>query len=126
MSRAAITGRASRNTDPHQNSSSMAPPSTGPMAAPAEKAPIQNPMAIERCLGSGNMWKISDRVEGARVAPAIPSRARLRISDSAVGENAAPSDTSPKAVAPSMSSLRRPIRSPRVPMVIRDPATMNP
>ena len=126
MSRAAITGRASRNTDPHQNSSSMAPPSTGPMADPAENAPIQNPMAIERCLGSWNMWKISDRVDGARVAPAIPSRARLTISDSAVGENAAPSDTSPKAVAPISSSLRRPIRSPRVPMVISDPATKNP
>jgi len=104
----------------------MAPPSTGPMADPAENAPIQNPMAIERSLGSWNMWKISDRVEGARVAPATPSRARLTISDSAVGENAAPSDTNPKAVAPISSSLRRPIRSPRVPMVISDPATKNP
>ena len=125
-SRAAITGRASRNTDPHQKNSSIAPPSTGPMALPAEKAPIQNPIAIERCLGSWNMWKISDRVEGARVAPAIPSSARLTISHSAVGENAASTDTSPKAVAPIMSSRRRPMRSPRVPMVISDPATKKP
>jgi hypothetical protein len=126
MSRAAITGRASRNTDPHQNSSSISPPSTGPIAEPAEKLPIQNPMATDRCLGSWNMWKISDRVEGARVAPASPSRARATISDSALGENAASSDTAPKAPAPIISSLRRPMRSPRVPMVIRDPATKNP
>ena len=83
-------------------------------------------MATDRCLGSWNMWKISDRVEGARVAPASPSRARAAISDSALGENAASSDTAPKALAPIISSLRRPMRSPRVPMVIRDPATKNP
>ena len=52
------------------------PPRTGPMALPAEKAPIQTPMAIERCFGSWNMWKISDSVEGASVAPAMPSSAR--------------------------------------------------
>ena len=55
MSRAAITGMASRNTEPHQKCSSMIPPSGGPMASPAEKLAIQNPTAIERCLGSWNM-----------------------------------------------------------------------
>ena len=104
----------------------MAPPSTGPIADPAEKLPIQKPMATDRCLGSWNMWKISDSVDGARVAPATPSRARLTIRDSALGEKAASSDTSPKAVAPIIRSRRRPIRSPRVPMVISDPATKNP
>ena len=29
---------ASRNTDPHQNASSISPPSTGPIALPAENA----------------------------------------------------------------------------------------
>ena len=72
------------------------------------------------------MWKISDRVDGARVAPASPSRARLTISISALVENAASSDAAPNAAAPIISSLRRPMRSPRVPMVISDPATMNP
>ena len=121
-----MTGRASRNTDPHQNSSSMIPPRGGPTASPAAKLAIQNPTATDRCLGSWNMWKMSDRVEGARVAPAIPSRARATIRDSAVGAKAASSDMPPKAVAPIMSSLRRPMRSPRVPMVISDPATKNP
>ena len=73
--------------------------------APAENAPIQNPMAIERCLGSWNMWKISDRVDGARVAPAIPSRARAAIRDSAVGENAAPQRHQPERGRPDHQEL---------------------
>ena len=72
------------------------------------------------------MLRISDRVEGARVAPATPSRARAAISMPALGENAASTEAAPKAAAPASSSRRRPIRSPRVPMVTRDPAAMNP
>jgi hypothetical protein len=96
------------------------------MASPTEKLAIQNPTATERCLGSWNMWKISDRVEGARVAPAIPSNARLTISHSAVGDNAARTDSRPNAVAPISSSRRRPMRSPSVPMVMSEPTTKNP
>ena len=69
----AITGRASRKTEPHQKCSSRMPPSTGPIALPAEKAEIQTPMATARCFGSWNMLKMSDRVDGASVAPAMPS-----------------------------------------------------
>jgi hypothetical protein len=83
-------------------------------------------MATERCLGSLNMWKISDSVDGARVAPAIPSNARLAISISGLLEKAASSEAAPKPAAPMSRSLRRPIRSPSVPMVISDPATKNP
>ena len=83
-------------------------------------------MATVRCLGSWNMWKISDSVDGASVAPAMPSRARLTISISALVENAASTETTPKAAAPISSSRRRPIRSPRVPMVTSEPATMKP
>ena len=72
------------------------------------------------------MLKISDSVDGARVAPAIPSNARLAISCSGLVDRAASTETTPKAAAPASSSRRRPIRSPRVPMVIRNPATMNP
>jgi hypothetical protein len=54
-SSAAMTGRASRNTEPHQKNSSMRPPRTGPIALPAEKAPIQTPIATERSPGSWNM-----------------------------------------------------------------------
>src|SRR5262249_82259 len=120
----AITGTANRNTEPHQNCSSSTPPSIGPMAPPAEKAVIQIPMAVERCWGSGNMMKISDSVEGARVAPPMPSSARAPISISGLVEKAASTETTPKQAAPPSSTRRRPRRSPRVPMVIRNPATM--
>src|SRR5215218_4016959 len=96
----AMTGKASRNTEPHQKCSSSTPPTTGPTAPPAEKAVIHTPMATVRCLGSWNMLKISDSVDGARVAPAMPSRARLAISISGLTENAAATETTPKAAAP--------------------------
>src|SRR5262247_2990360 len=69
-----------RNTEPHQKYSSRIPPSTGPIAPPAEKLEIHTPMATARCFGSRNILKIKDRVDGARVAPAIPINARLKIS----------------------------------------------
>ena len=72
------------------------------------------------------MLRISDSVEGASVAPATPSSARVAISISALVENAASTEAAPKAAAPISSSLRRPMRSPSVPMVIRQPAIMKP
>ena len=48
------------------------------------------------------------------------------MSISGVVENAASTDTAPNAAAPTISSRRRPIRSPSVPMVTSAPATMNP
>ena len=121
-----MTGSARRNTEPHQKCSSMIPPRTGPIAPPAEKAEIHTATARVRWPGSWNIAKISDSVDGARVAPAMPSRARLAMSISALVENAARIDTAPNAAAPISSSLRRPIRSPRVPIVTRKPATMKP
>ena len=55
-----------------------------------------------------------------------PSSARLKISISALTANAARSDRTPNAAAPMNSSLRRPMRSPSVPIVTRKPATMKP
>jgi hypothetical protein len=67
-----------------------------------------------------------DSVDGASVAPASPITARLAMSISALVENAASTEAMPNAAAPIRSSLRRPIRSPSVPIVMSDPATMNP
>ena len=72
------------------------------------------------------MLRISDSVDGAIVAPAIPSSARDAMSISGLVENAHRSEASPNATAPIMSSLRRPIRSPSVPIVMSAPATMKP
>ena len=121
-----MTGSASRKTDPQAKCSRSRPPSSGPMALPAEKADTQIAIAVVRCFGSSNIAKMSESVDGAIVAPAIPSSARLAMSICGVVENAASSETSPNAAAPMSSSRRRPIRSPRVPIVIRNPATMNP
>jgi hypothetical protein len=72
------------------------------------------------------MWKMRLSVDGAIVAPAMPSSARLAMSISALTLNAAITENSPKATAPMSSSLRRPIRSPSVPIVISEPATRKP
>ena len=72
------------------------------------------------------MLRISDRVDGASVAPATPSRARAAINMPALVENAASTDATPNAAAPISSRRRRPMRSPSVPMVISIPATRKP
>ena len=68
--------------------------------------------------GSANMLKISASVDGASVAPATPSSARAAISIGALVEKAASTEAAPNAAAPIISSRRRPIRSPSVPIVI--------
>ena len=125
-SRASIAGTAIRNTDPHQKRSSSAPPSTGPTAVPAENTAAHTPMARPRCLGSTNMCRIRARVEGSRVAPATPSRARVAMSIPALLAKAAITDATPNVAAPASSRRRRPIRSPSVPIVINEPATRKP
>jgi hypothetical protein len=126
MSRSAMTGRPSRNTEPHQKCSRSRPPRIGPTALPAENAEIQIAIARARWPGSWNMLKMSDSVPGPSVAPATPRRARLAISISGLVENAARTDRAPNAADPTRSNRRRPIRSPSVPIVTRNPATMNP
>ena len=70
--------------------------------------------------------RINESVDGASVADATPRMARAAISIGAVNENAASMEAAPNATAPVRSSRRRPIRSPSVPIVIRDPATRKP
>ena len=60
------------------------------------------------------------------VAPAIPIRPRAAMRITALVEKAAISEVTLKKPAPIISSLRRPIRSPKVPMAMSDPATKKP
>ncbi len=122
----AITGTLIRKTEPHQKFSSSRPPVSSPIGPPAAKAAPQRLIAVVRWTGLWNMFRISESVEGAIVAPPMPSRARETMSISALVEKAASREATPNPVAPSMSTRRRPIRSPSVPMVIRNPATRNP
>jgi hypothetical protein len=96
------------------------------MALPTIKPVIHTVIARVRSRSTWNILRSSDRVDGISVAPATPSRARAAIRVSALSENAAITDASPKALAPASSSLRRPMRSPSVPMVTRKPAIMKP
>lgn len=71
------------------------------------------------------MLLISARVDGDMVAAATPSSARATISISGLTEYAARMEASVNAPAPSSNSRRRPMRSPTVPMVMRNPASRN-
>src|SRR5438034_344565 len=70
-------------------------------------------MATVRCCGSRNMLRIKDRVDGASVAPATPSSARVAISISAVVENAAITEATPNAAPPSLTEPQHAQRTAR-------------
>lgn len=86
---------------------------------PPTNQPIHAAMTVALCFGSRNMVLINARVEGASAALAA-------ISVSGLVEKAATTEAMPNAAAPIISNRLRPIRSPRVPMVTRKPATMKP
>jgi hypothetical protein len=125
ISSSTMNGTPSRNAEPHQKCSSSAPPTSGPSAMPPMKLANHTPSAVAICLGSANMLRINAIVEGIRVAPEMPSRARAMISIVGVVEYAQRIEARPNTAAPISSSRRRPIRSPSVPMVTRNPASMN-
>ncbi len=96
------------------------------MAAPPAKAAVQMPMARARSAGCGNMLAISERLAGIRVAPPMPISARAPMRNAAFGAKAAATEAMPKTAAPISRMRRRPIRSPRLPMVISRPAIRKP
>ncbi|GAA1101235.1 hypothetical protein GCM10009668_19340 [Nocardioides dubius] len=120
-----ITGMLIRKTEPHQNRSSSTPPTSGPSAAPAVAPTDQMAIARARWPRSRNIERTIESVEGISVAPARPSRARAAIRVSGLGANAASAEESPNPTVPISSSLLRPIRSARLPMVISRPARTN-
>ena len=102
------------------------PPTIGPRPAPPAKEAIITPSAAVRCFSSVNSTDTSAIADGASVAPASPCTARAAISISALVDRAASTEAAPNAAAPASSTLRRPIRSPSVPIVIRAPAMRKP
>ncbi len=121
-----ITGTAIRKGAPHQKWSSSRPPAIGPTTPPTMKDVVQMVTAVVLSFGSRNMLRSSDSVDGASVAAEMPSSARAAISISALLASAVSTEATPKNTAPVSSSRRRPMRSPRVPMVIRKPAMRKP
>ena len=117
----ATSGRLTRMAEPHQNSSSSAPATTGPMAAPAPANPAQVAMARVRSSG-GNTAVMSDSVAGitnAEPTPMIP-----RPTMTWPGAVASPATSSPTANTPRppRRAPLRPNRSPSAPAVSSRPA----
>jgi hypothetical protein len=81
-----MTGMGARNTAPHQKCARSRPPTAGPIAPPSEKLAIQTLTANVLSRSSRNMLLINDSVEGASVAPAIPSSARAAMGIPALRE----------------------------------------
>jgi len=98
---------------------------TDPRATPAVMTLDHSPIAVARWPGSVNIVRTRAMVDGMRVAPPTPSRARAAINVPAESAYAASREAAPNATAPNSSSRRRPIRSPRDPMVMRSPARTN-
>ncbi len=121
-STSAATWTLTRNTAPHQNCSSSAPPISGPSAIPAENAAISTATAVANCLPSGNIRRASAIAAGARVTADAPISIRARISTSTVGANDASSEASPYPIGPIASSRRAPNRSTIRPVVSTRPA----
>ena len=117
-----MMGTATRSTAPHQNCSTSQPPKIGPSTAPPENPAAQMAIASRRRLGSGKMFRISDSVEGISMAPKNPSAALPAMSQPALGAKAVAADTAAKPMLPMISSRRRPILSPRLPMATSRPA----
>jgi hypothetical protein len=71
---------------------------------------------------------VADQREGGgrQRGPGDAEHARVMINISVLPEKAASTAAAPKAEAPIRSSHLRPIRSPKVPIVIRNPASRKP
>ena len=117
------TGTAMRNTDPHQKWLSRSPPTMGPSAAPAEKPAAHTAIAVRRSFGSRKMLRMSESVAGMSMAPKNPSTARAMTSSRAVGANAASAEITANPTEPISRILRRPMRSPRLPIGTSSPAS---
>ena len=87
-SAAAMIGRLTRNTEPHQKCSSSRPDASGPSAAPLPEMPAQRAIALARSRAGNTLVRI-DSVDGMTNAAPMPMIARATMSMlGAVGERA--------------------------------------
>ena len=125
MRAAAMIGRLTRNTDPHQKCSRRKPDATGPSAAPPPEMPAQIAIALARSR-DGNTLVSSDRVDGITNAAPAPMTARAKISMPELSESAPMSDPMPNTRRPACNAPLRPKRSPSAPAVNSRPANTRP
>jgi hypothetical protein len=70
----AMSGRLMKKIELQWKCSSRNPPRIGPSAAPPENIAAQVAMAMRRSFSWSKMLRMSDRVEGMRVAPKMPEQ----------------------------------------------------
>ncbi len=101
------SGSVTRNTDPHQNSSSSAPATSGPSAAIAPPSADQSAIDFVR-PGPDQSAVMSARVVGYAIPAANPPPTRATNSTSSDGAYAASSDIGIASAVPRTSSSLRP------------------
>ena len=108
------SGSVMRKTDPHSNSVSSAPATSGPSAAIAPPSADHSAMDFVRA-GPDHSAVISASVVGYAIPAASPPPTRATNSTSSDGANAASSDIGIASAVPRTSIILRPWRSPRAP-----------
>jgi hypothetical protein len=118
----AATGRLSRNTECHDQCSSMKPLTIIPMAAPPPDTAVQMAMARARSPAGNTLVRI-DSVDGMIMAPARPMTARAPISPAPlVVKKVAKPVASTNKISPACITPLRPKRSPSELVVNSSPA----
>ena len=109
---AAAMGTLTSSVEPHQNPSSSAPVTMGPIDAPAPANPAQTAMA-RAARGAGRSTVMIDRVAGMMNAAPMPMTARLAITCEA-------SDARPASSAPTPKTASPPSRAPPAAEAVAD------
>jgi len=115
-------GHVTRNTDPHQNSESKTPPTTGPSATPNPPTEAHTPSARPRALASVNtLATIATDVGMISAAPA-PMTPRHPPMRSRSPRTPRWRTHAPNTTKPTRSVRGDPKRSPRLPPTSKSPA----
>ena len=97
-----------------QLSSTMSPPSGGPIAAPTPPSAAHAPIAAERFSG-GKVGSTSPSEVGVIAAAPIACTTRAATSSSALGASAHRAEPATKMTRPARNTRSRPARSPSLP-----------
>ena len=124
-SAAAMIGRLTRNTEPHQKCSSRKPDVIGPIAAPPPEMPAQIAIALARSRPGNTLVRI-DSVDGITKAAPAPITARAKINMAELSASAPMSEPNPKVTSPACKAPLRPKRSPSAAAVNSKPANTKP
>ena len=104
-------GTLIKNAECHENCSSKAPPIIGPKTAPIDEAIDHTANAVALSLGFSKITLIIERVVGIIKAPAIPSKNRIAITNSALSAKNIANETRPNKANPVNNAFSSPFIS---------------